>query len=432
MALKKKYKKCMIRRRAVESVLFCLERKRFMEEILKKLPNENEAQYIWKVGQAKDSGRISNSWEELAPILNTELGIDETEARGESAFRKKYRVMQQAWDDVFSKSQFSESRLDEIAEQTRELQKEKVKVRDERIDYQKSIREAARRESFVELIHRAFSVNVKPFDYKSSPVIDSNEDMVVCLSDLHAGIEVQNWWNTYNTGILKQRLHKYLDEICEIQKLHQCKMCNVVLGGDNISGAIHANLRLQNNENVIEQLKIAITYISEFIYTLQDWFEEINVYSVSGNHSRLSANKDDHLKGEELDDMIPFCLTLQFEKNKNVRIVDTHERLDSTISAFKTRGDKLFYIVHGDKDRPANVVKNLTLMSGIKPDGIIMGHRHNNSLSTEHSVKIIQCGCVVGMDDYCVDKRISGEPEQCVFITSENRTVKCLYDIGLN
>ena len=408
------------------------ERKRFMDEILKKLPHENESQYIWKVGQAKDSGRISNSWEELAPILNAELGIDETEARGESAFRKKYRVMQQAWDDVFSKSQFSESRLDEIAEQTRELQKEKIKVRDERIDYQKSIREDARRESFIELVQRAFSINVKPFDYKPSPVIDSNEDMVVCLSDLHAGVEVQNWWNTYNTGILKQRLHKYLDEICEIQKLHQCKMCNVVLGGDNISGVIHANLRLQNNENVIEQLKIAITYIGEFIYSLQDWFEEINVYSVSGNHSRLSANKDDHLKGEELDEMIPFCLNLQFENNKNIRIIDTHERLDSTISAFKTRGDKLFYIVHGDKDRPANVVKNLTLMSGIKPDGIIMGHRHNNSLSTEHSVKIIQCGCVVGMDDYCVDKRISGEPEQCVFITSENRTVKCLYDIGLN
>ena len=197
-----------------------------MEEILKKLPNENESQYIWKVGQAKDSGRISNSWEELAPILNAELGIDETEARGESAFRKKYRVMQQAWDDVFSKSQFSESRLDEIVEQTRELQKEKIKVRDERTDYQKSIREAARRESFIELVQRAFSINVKPFDYKPSPVIDSNEDMVVCLSDLHAGVEVQNWWNTYNTGILKQRLHKYLDEICEIQKLHQCKMCS--------------------------------------------------------------------------------------------------------------------------------------------------------------------------------------------------------------
>ena len=404
-----------------------------MDDILKKLPDENESQYIFKVGRNKDSGVLGDiSWEELAPRMNMELGIDETEWRGSCAFRKRYRVMQQAYDDVFSKSQFSESRLGEMEEQKRELEKEKIKVRDERIDYQKSIREAARRESFIELIHRAFSVNVKPFDYKQSPVIDSNEDMVVCLSDLHAGIEVQNWWNTYNTGILKKRLYKYLDEIYEIQKLHQCKMCNVVLGGDNISGAIHTNLRLQNNENVIEQLKIAITYISEFIYVLQDWFEEINVYSVSGNHSRLSANKDDHLKGEELDDMIPFCLNLQFENNKNVHIIDTHEYLDSTISAFKTRGDKLFYIVHGDKDLPVNVVKNLTLMSGTKPDGIIMGHRHNNSLSTEHSVKIIQCGCVVGMDDYCVDKRISGEPEQCVFITSENRTVKCLDDVGLN
>ena len=256
--------------------------------------------------------------------------------------------------------------------------------------------------------------------------------MVICLSDLHAGIEVNNRWNTYNIGILKQRLHKYLDEIYEIQHLHQCKMCNVVLGGDNISGIIHTNLRLQNNENIIEQLKIAITYISEFIYTLQDWFEEINVYSVSGNHSRLSANKDDHLKGEELDEMIPFCLNLQFSNNKNIHICDACERLDSTISEFTTRGDKLFYIVHGDKDSPSTVVKNLTLMSGVKPDGIIMGHRHNNSLCTEHSVKIVQCGCVVGMDDYCIDKRISGEPEQCVFITSKNRTVKCLYDIGLN
>ena len=225
-----------------------------MDDILKKLPDENESQYIFKVGRNKDSGVLGDiSWEELAPRMNMELGIDETEWRGSCAFRKRYRVMQQAYDDVFSKSQFSESRLGEMEEQKRELEKEKIKVRDERIDYQKSIREAARRESFIELIHRAFSVNVKPFDYKQSPVIDSNEDMVVCLSDLHAGIEVQNWWNTYNTGILKKRLYKYLDEIYEIQKLHQCKMCNVVLGGDNISGAIHTNLRLQNNENVIEQ-----------------------------------------------------------------------------------------------------------------------------------------------------------------------------------
>ena len=196
---------------------------------------------------------------------------------------------------------------------------------------------------------------------------------------------------------------------------------------------IAAYRNLYNFENVIEQLKIAVTYIGEFIYSLQDWFENINVYSVAGNHSRLNPNKDEHLKGEELEEMIPFCLKLQFANNDKIAICDCMaSKIDSTISAFKTRGNKLFYVVHGDHDTPSNVVKNLTLMSGQKPDGIIMGHRHNNALSTEHGVKIIQCGSVVGTDDYCVDKRISGEPEQCVFITSEHRTVKCLYDIGLN
>lgn len=404
-----------------------------MSDILRRLPEENEGQYIWRVGQAKDAGLIENTWDELAQRLNTELGYEEVDWKGSCAFRKRYRVMQQAYDDVFSKQQFSESRLDDIKEWQRALEKEKIKVRDERIDYQKSLREDARRESFIELIERVFTKNVQSFEYKPSPIIDSNEDMVVCLSDLHAGIEVDNWWNKYNIGILRSRLTRYLDEIRDVQQLHQCKICNVVLGGDNISGLIHQNLRLQNNENVIEQLKIAVEYIGEFIYTLQDWFEEINVYSVSGNHSRMSPNKDDHMKGEELDDMIPFCLSLKFANNDKVHICDYgYNKIDSTICAFVTRGGKRLYVVHGDKDSPSNVVKNLTLMSGTKPDGIIMGHRHHNALDTEHNVKIIQCGCVVGTDDYCVDKRISGEPEQCVFITSDKRTVKCLYDIGLN
>ena len=405
-----------------------------MSDILKRLDGESENQTLWRIGKAKADGLLGDmTWVQIADFFNKEFREDETQYFDSSAYRKRYKNFSDAYEELFSKENFTNEEMMTIEQHKRELEKAKIKLRDERIDYQKSIREDARRESFIELIERAMAKNVESFEYKPSPIIDSNEDMVVCLSDLHAGIEVQNWWNTYNTSILKQRLYKYLNEIDEIQKLHQCKVCNVVLGGDQVSGLIHNNLRLQNNENVIEQLKIAVTYIGEFIYTLQDWFEEIRIYSVSGNHSRLSANKDDHLKGEELDDIIPFCLNLQFKDNDKVHICDQlAERIDSTISAFKTRGHKLFYIVHGDKDTPSNVVKNLTLMSGRKPDGIIMGHRHHNALGAEHNVKIVQCGCVVGTDDYCVDKRISGEPEQCVFITSEKRAVKCFYDIGLN
>lgn len=403
-----------------------------VNDILKKLSNENDAQYIWRIGAAKADGRIEETWEEINATINAELGFDEENRRDCSVWRKRYRAYLDAYEQIFSKSNFTERQLCEQEEQKRELAKEKVKIRDERIDYQKSIREEARRESFIELIERSMAKSVEPFEYKSSPVINSKEDMIVVLSDLHAGIEVQNWWNTFNTNVLKERLHKYIDQIIDIQRVHQCKVCNVVLGGDNISGLIHVNMRLQNNENVIEQIKIATTYIGEFIHELQGYFEAINVYSVSGNHSRISPNKESHLNGEELDAMIPFCLSLQFSNNDKVVIHDDDAHIDNTIGNFTTRGGKLFYIVHGDKDTPSNVVKNLTLMTGKKPDGIIMGHRHNTALTTEHNVKVVQCGSCIGMDDYCVDRRISGSPEQSVIITNENNVVKCLYDVRLN
>jgi predicted phosphodiesterase len=406
-----------------------------MSDILVHLSNETEDQCLWRIGQAKDTGILMLGWVEIAAFLNKTFREDETQYYDSSAYRKKYRNFVTAYEGIFSKENFTNEEMMTIQEHKRELEKAKIKLRDERIDYQRSLREDARRESFLELIERSMAKNIAPFEYKPSIISyrKNLDDMVVCLSDLHAGIEVRNWWNTYDTKILKKRLHCYLDEIINIQDVHQCRVCHLVLGGDNISGLIHANLRLQNNENVVEQLKIAVTYIGEFIDTLQPYFDKIEVHSVAGNHSRLNPNKDNHLKGEELDDMIPFCLGLQFANNDKVRICDgCAEKIDSTISAFVTTGGKRFYIVHGDKDAPSSAVKNLTLISGTKPDGIIMGHRHHNAFDTEHDVKIIQCGSVVGVDDYCVDKRISGSPEQCVFITSEHRVVKCLYDIGLD
>lgn len=324
----------------------------------------------------------------------------------------------------------SEGYLAQLRLEKEEVKKERQKLSDERTDYQRSLREQARRESFLEVIERGLAAQITPLNYKEMPIISADEDMIVCLSDLHAGIEVKNRWNTYDINTLRHRLCKYIDEIKAIQEAHKCYRCELVLGGDAISGLIHPNLRLQNNENVIEQIKTAITYIGEFITALQDSFTEIRVHSVSGNHSRLSPDKAEHLNGEELDALIPFCLKMMFANNSGI-IICEDGYIDNSINSFVTRGDKLFYLVHGDKDTPSNVVKNLTLMTGTKPDAVLMAHRHHNAYDTQYGVKVIQMGCVVGTDDHCVDLRISGEPEQCVIITTSERTVKCLYDIGL-
>lgn len=376
----------------------------------------------------KINGTNDMDWAEIVDKYKLECHSDTLRKASQTIFGGKFVAEYFAEKNAVNTA--GEGYIAQLRLEKEELKKERQKLTDERTDYQKSLREQARRESFLEVIERGLAAQITPFDYKESPVICNDEDMIVCLSDLHAGIEVQNWWNTYNVDVLRNRICKYIDEIKALQAIHKCHRCEFVLGGDEISGNIHLNLRLQNNENVVEQIKIAISYIGEFIRELQGSFNEIRVHSVSGNHSRVSPNKEEHLKGEELDALIPFCLKIMFENNPNV-VVCEDGYIDNTINSFVTRGGKLFYLVHGDKDTPSNVVKNLTLMTGKKPDAVLMAHRHHNAFDTQYGVKVVQMGCVVGTDDHCVDLRISGEPEQCVIITTRERPVKCLYDIGL-
>lgn len=401
-----------------------------MSIILQRQPGENEEQFIWRLGLAKDAGELDLNWFEITDIINKEFRTDDAEYRNESVYRKAFQQAKRFYESGVFSELTGDKYISDIQEQQRELRKIKQQISDERTDYQRTIREQSRRQSFVELVERVMERHIEPFEYEPSPVIDSDDDMIVCLSDLHAGIDVRNFWNTYNTSVLQKRLHDYLDQIKGIQQTHRCKVCDVVLAGDAISGLIHSNLRLENNENVVEQVKIAVTYIGEFIANLRKDFEFIRVHSVAGNHSRLSPKKEEHVKGENLDELIPFCLNLMFSACGNVEICEDGY-VDESINTFTTRGGKLFYIVHGDKDAPSTVVQKLTLMTGVKPDGVIMAHRHHNAYDTVYKTKIIQAGCVVGTDNHCVDLRIVGDPEQVVAITNARRAVKCFYDIGL-
>ncbi len=398
------------------------------QELQKYGLNREKYELCLKDIKDKINGSNDMDWAEIVAKYEIDCHSDTLRKASQTIFGGKFVADYFAEKNAVDMA--SEGYLAQLRLEKEEVKKERQKLSDERTDYQRSLREQARRESFLEVIERGLAAQITPLDYKETPVINNDEDMIVCLSDLHAGIEVKNWWNTYDINILRSRLCKYIDEIKAIQAIHQCHRCELVLGGDAISGLIHPNLRLQNNENVIEQIKTAITYIGEFIAALQDSFSEIRVHSVSGNHSRLSPDKAEHLNGEELDALIPFCLKMKFAKNTSV-VIHEDGYIDNSINSFVTRGGKLFYLVHGDKDTPSNAVKNLTLMTGTKPDAVLMAHRHHNAYDTQYGVKVIQMGCVVGTDDHCVDLRISGEPEQCVIITTRERTVKCLYDISL-
>lgn len=367
-------------------------------------------------------------WQEIVDKYNLGIHYDTLRKSQQptpfgGAFIREYFI------NKMSSENNEDNYLKELQVQKRELAKEKVKMRDERNELSRLIREQARRESFIDLVKRSFSeIEPDELKYETKEVqFMSDNDLLVHLTDIHTGLGINNFFNKFDDKELEKRLCKYLDKIFEIQKRHNSENVYVVIG-EIISGLIHENLRIENNENVIAQFMVIATYISNFLEELSKVFNNVHVYVTAGNHSRVVANKNESINGENFDYLLPFYTRAKLQNYKNIFIHDNE--VEESIAMFNVRGNTIM-AAHGDKDSPSSVVQNFTMMFGVKPDIVLLGHRHTNGLSTVFDSKVIESGCVSGTDSYALSIRKKNRPEQTVSVITEDG-LDCLYDIKLN
>ena len=387
----------------------------------KRFEGETDEELIYRITGEKDK---IGSWQGVADVLNELLGTEYTES--------KFRKQRQAFDKMFAanQSKFSDDKaiLEEIKEQRRELAKEKVQFRDERNEYNRLIREEARKESYIDLVKRIFAeYEPKSLNYSPIEAYKSDTDMVLVISDLHCGIEVNHYLNTYNSDILADRFVNCLRKVISIQNTHHSENITVLIS-EVISGLIHENLRCENNKNIIEQFLTVGEYLSSFLMELSNHFNKVNVLVMPGNHSRVQARKEASLKGENMDNLLIPYLSAVLQNVKNIYFQEN--KIDESIAMFDVRGNTI-YAVHGDKDSPSNVVQNLTMQYGLFPKLVYMGHRHKNSMETVYNTKVISAGCWSGVDNYAIDKRFNTRPETVLSVIDMNGLV-CNYDIKLN
>ena len=387
---------------------------------LKRKETESEEEYIYRICSQKD---ILGSWSDVADILNDELHTDFSESK----FRKSFQAFEKMFNANRSKFINDNAILNEVESKKLELQKEKQKFFDQRTAYNKIVTIRARQEELNEIIETVINNGMLPeLNYTPSEIKESDTDMLVSLCDLHYGADINNAWNFYNSDVCRKRLCQYIDEIDSIQNLHKTENCIVWANGDMISGNIHNEISVTNKENVIEQITGVSELIAEFLSELSKRFSTVKFVSVSGNHSRLET-KEKSLKDERLDDLVEWYLKARLQNFKNVLIGDYH-KLDTTMYYITVRG--LNYIgVHGDYDDSDSKIQALKSFVPVQVTGILFGHLHHNSVNTVQGTKTIMAGSFLGMDQYCISKRIYGMPQQLVCILN-NKGVKCFYDIN--
>lgn len=389
--------------------------------------NEDEYSYTWRIGMAKENGELGATWEELLQTMNAQFNQE----YGESVWRKRYAEGKH-WQNVFIKYGLEEQ-MEQIRVLKRSMEQERIKLRDERAETARQLREATRIDETLEILTRELADHSE-VKFAASPIvkIDGDNDLLVMLSDMHIGLDFDTKNGTFNTEVAKDRLNLYISEIIGIADLHQSKNCYVAVLGDNISGNIKTQVAIGNKENVVNQIKTCSKIISGFVKELSEFFCNVYVTGVNGNHSRITANKDEAVLAERLDNLVITLVQAQLSGKKNVEVFEAPEDGMGTYSVFDIRGKK-YSLCHGDLDvMSAEGVMRLSDWLKEKPYAILMGHLHKPQYSTYSGINIYRCGSLCGSgDDYTIMKRLTGNANQTVCVCNEDG-VACSYNVSLS
>lgn len=394
---------------------------------IERMQNESQLDYHKRLvyGKLVDKTLADMDYTELAELVYGQPYSSDVARRMLYGSRRTLELM----DAERTAGIESEDILSELDSKLIEIRKEKQKFFDYRNAFYKVVRERSRQEELNEIIVNAVqSGNLPRLEYIHNSIDVGNNDLLVSLNDLHYGATHSNYWGEYNSDVAREMISHYLNKIIQIAETHQSENCIVWENGDAISGSIHRSIQVTNKENVIEQIMGASELIAEFIAELSKHFRTVKFVSVSGNHSRIEPNKENALVEERLDDLIEWYVAARLQNFDNVEI-GYGDKIDATMYLINVRGQN-YCGVHGDFDGSSSKVQSIQTMIGKPLYAVLSGHMHHNKVDEVQGVKTVMAGSFLGMDNYCVQKRIFGKPEQLVCVCDENGIV-CHYDIQL-
>lgn len=391
-----------------------------------RLSGENEEQYIWRLGRAKDSGELDMSWEEIADIINKEFREDDSEYRNESAYRKPYQYTKRFVDAGILKDMTSEAYIELIQEEKRNLAVERQKLRDEKLEYNRWLREHSRDELICEKICEEVKA-MQPLSIPQPIVhIPGKAEGVLCFADTHFGTEFVikglfgNTINEYNPEVFEARMADMLSQVIGIIEEKGLTHLHVFSLGDELDGILRVSQLMKLRYGVVES---AVKY-SEFICT---WLNEltnyvrVDFYSVQGNHTelRMLNQPKGTFTNENMTTIINEFIKVRLGDNPNFTFHSNDTGLIfEQICGYNVLG------IHGEVKNLSGAIQSFSNTYNVMIDVLVGAHKHH--LSTEtigRDRDVISVPSIIGIDDYAMSLGKTSKPGALLFFLEEGKGI---------
>ena len=290
-----------------------------------------------------------------------------------------------------------------------ELQKERVKLQTEKLEYNRWLREDAREELFVEKVADAIrSTDTDCSDIADILVTEGNKTHALFISDAHFGKEFKihglkdEIINEFNPEIFYSRMEIILAETIDYIKTNGVTEIKVFNLGDTLDGFLRHNQIWTLRYGVIDSAVIYGKYMAQWLKELSRCVN-VEYHPTSGNHTELrllDGRKGAHVN-EDADKVVNEIILIKNEDNPNFTLVKNKTGLIFTqVAGFNLLG------IHGEVKNAAVALKDFSDIYGEKIDIIVAGHKHHGCyMNCGYRKHVIGIGSIVGSDDFSISLR---------------------------
>lgn len=389
---------------------------------------ENQEQYIFRICEMKESNGMT--WQNVADIINDSLGQN----YGSSCYRKKYQQFQHGLKacekQIFSDDEY----LKNIRAERRELEKERNKLRTEKIEYNKWLREEARDEMIRDAIINEIR-NGYQFDAPTRVFYDAGKRAAcLCIADAHYGTEFKilglhgEVLNEYSPEIFKQRMEDLYNQVVNIIEKEHIDVLHIYSLGDELDGILRVGQLMKLRYGVVESAVRYANYISTWLNALSDHVY-VKFQTTYGNHTelRMLGEKKGTFKNDNTALFIKEMIKTKLENNYNFEMIENPTGLIfDNINGFNILG------IHGECKNLGNAIKDFSNTYNTKIDVLIGGHMHHMQEETVGINRdVISVPSIIGIDDFSMKLNKTSNPGATLFFIEEGHGVVHEYKIKL-
>lgn len=339
------------------------------------------------------------------------------------------------WKNSKNENKHNSSYIDDLVIQRRELEKAKIKLQTEKLEYNRWLREEARDELITEKICNTIST-LAPLDVPEYVEPKHNaRAYALVFGDEHYGAEFElkglfgDVINAYSPEIFEKRMWDLLNQTIEIIKKEKIDTINVFSMGDFCDGVLRVSQLMKLRYGVVDGTIKYANFICNWLNKLTKYVN-VKFQMTNGNHTelRMIGQPKGTFTEDNMGKVVSEFIKVRLKDNVNFTYIE-----NPTGYIFAELVGYTLLGIHGEVKNMENAIKDFSKTYNVPINYLLAGHLHHTKIEDVGiNSEVINIPSIVGVDPYSLSLNKTSNAAGKLLAFEQTKGIICEYRLKLN